>query len=236
MNPGRLEKQIRFLVEADKLKDIYRRSFLVNGSRKENDAEHSWHFALCALVLREGYYQRAIGYEPRLVEPYLRLAEIARLRGWPRVALAYYRELAAIYPDSTEVLLEMALVHDLVEIYAGDTYIYDAAGRETQAAREREAADRLFPMLPREQAEEFRRLWMEFEEKRTKEARFAGAIDRLQPLLLNYFSGGESWREHGVNAEQVFEITSRISEGSMTLWEYARGLIREAVDGGILPG
>ncbi|TFG58121.1 MAG: HD domain-containing protein [Spirochaetales bacterium] len=197
MNPGRLEKQIRFLVEADKLKDIYRRSFLVNGSRKENDAEHSWHFALCALVLRE--------YAD---EPDLDLLTV----------------------------LKMALVHDLVEIYAGDTYIYDAAGRETQAAREREAADRLFPMLPREQAEEFRRLWMEFEEKRTKEARFAGAIDRLQPLLLNYFSGGESWREHGVNAEQVFEITSRISEGSMTLWEYARGLIREAVDGGILPG
>lgn len=195
MSISRLEKQIQFLLEIDKLKSVFRRSLIVDASRRENDAEHSWHFALLAIVLAE--------YAD---EPGLDLSRV----------------------------LKMALIHDLVEVYAGDTYIYDSAGRESQVARELKAAEKLFGLLPEDQGEEFRGIWDEFEEKKTKEARFAGALDRLQPLLLNFFSGGASWTEHGITSEQVYEANSKIGEGSAKLWEFARGIIRDAMDKGYL--
>ncbi len=192
----RLARQMAFIIEADKLKNIFRQSYISDQSRRENDAEHSWHLALMAITL----YEHAN-------DPKLDLLKILR----------------------------MVITHDIVEIDAGDTYIYDEAHKLDQAEREQKAADRLFGLLPPDQESEFRSTWDEFEDGQTPEARFAKAIDRLHPMLLNYLAGGKTWTKHGVVASQVQAINQKIGEGSDTLWDYAQDLIQKAIAEGNLP-
>lgn len=189
----RLNEQIEFLCAIDDLKRVRRQTTLLDGSRPENSAEHSWHLALYALVLAE-----------------------------------YGGDL-----DAGRVLA-MVLVHDIVEIDAGDTFIYDEAGQATKQDRERQAADRLFALLPADQASRLRAAWDEFEERETPEARFAYALDRLQPVLHNHRTGGAAWRRHGITSEQVRAKNGAIAAGSPRLWELARSLIEESVKRGDL--
>ncbi|MVF21264.1 HD domain-containing protein [Methylocaldum sp. BRCS4] len=195
----RLKRQIGFIVELDKLKTIVRQSWLADGSRRENSAEHSWHVALMALVLAE--HANA--------DMDLDLARVVKL----------------------------LLLHDVVEIDAGDVLIYDVAGNVSKPERERQATERIYGMLPDDQAAELRALWEEFEMGETTEARFAASLDRLMPLLHNFLTEGRAWRHHGVTADQVLAANARIAAGSAALWDYARGLIDEAVERDyLLPG
>ena len=130
--------------------------------------------------------------------------------------------------------VKMVLIHDIVEIDAGDTFCYDVHDREQKVAKEREAANRIFGMLPGNQADEFRLLWEEFEEMETPEARFAAAVDRLQPLLLNFNTRGHAWRKHGVTRSQVIERNMHIEKGSVELWDFAKQLIDDSVRKGYL--
>ncbi|WP_411104606.1 HD domain-containing protein [Streptomyces sp. cmx-4-9] len=193
--PDRLRQQIEFVIEVDRLKNVFRQSPLLAADRKENDAEHSWHLALMTLVLAEH----------------------------------------ADEPVDTSKVLALVLVHDLVEIYAGDTFLYDTAGAADQEEREQRAADKLFALLPPDQQEHFRALWDEFEARETPEARFAKAMDRLQPLLLNYGNQGGTWRTPGVTEEVVLARKSVIGDASAGLWEYAQSLIRTGADRGWVP-
>ena len=190
----RLQKQIDFLLEIDRLKEVARQSYICGGLRKENSAEHSWHLAVMALVLAEQ------------ADPGVDIARVAM----------------------------MVLVHDLVEIDAGDTFCYDDAGNAGKAVREAAAADRIFGLLPEDQSARLRGLWEEFEARQTPEARFAAALDRLMPLMHNYYSGGKTWREHGVIASKVRERNRHIADGSPALWALAQSLIGDAVKKGYL--
>lgn len=181
----RLQKQMKFILEVDKVKEIFRQTYLSDGSRKENDAEHSWHLALMAVLLKE-YANEEV-------------------------------DLLKVIP--------MVLIHDLVEIDAGDTYAYDQAGLATQRERETKAADRIFGLLPSDQAEVFRALWEEFEAYETAEAKFAHALDNCQPLFLNDASGGKSWKEHGVHKSQIYKRNEHTAEGSVEIWEYMKTLV-----------
>lgn len=192
--PSRLERQLRFLIEIDKAKNVLRQSLITDGSRRENDAEHSWHLAVMAAVLAE-----------------------------------YADE-----PVDLGRVLKMLLIHDLVEIDAGDTFVYDELGQAGRLEREKRAADRIFGLLPEDQGAEFRALWEEFEAGKTPEARFALALDRLHPMLLNYCTQGGTWRRYGVTKEQVLAKNRRIEEGSTALWRLAEQLIDEAVARGFL--
>jgi len=190
-----LDSQLRFVLEADRLKSVLRVSTLCDGSRRENSAEHSWHLALMATVL--GQYA----------------------------------------PPGTDLsrVTTMVLLHDLVEIDAGDLYVYaDEAAHERQAAAERAAAERLFGLLPPEQGAALRALWFEFEERVTPDAIFARALDRLQPLLANYQASGRTWQANGITADQVLARVHLIEEGSAELGEYARNLVADAVRHGYL--
>ncbi len=187
----RIEQQIRFILEVDKLKEIFRQTVCTQSRRAENDAEHSWHLCLAVIVLAEH------ANEPRL--------------------------------DVLKVL-KMVIIHDLVEIDAGDTFAYDTARMAGQHDREAIAADRIFGLLPADQAGGFRKLWDEFEERRTPEAKFAAAIDRFQPVLLNCSTDGASWRRHHVTADRVVARNCHIAEGSAAVWEQAERLITAAVE------
>ncbi|MHB9133375.1 MAG: HD domain-containing protein [Armatimonadota bacterium] len=192
----RLEQQIRFVLELDKLKQIMRQSYLLDTSRKENDAEHSWHLAMMVMVLAE----------------YAATPEIDVLR-----------------------VVKMTLVHDLVEIDAGDTFIYDEAGALDKQVREEAAADRIFHLLPVDQAAEIRALWEEFEANATQESRFANALDRVEPILLNYYTQGKAWLEHGVTGEMVLTRNQDVvTAGSPLLGEFITDLIHDAVKQGYL--
>ena len=190
----RLKKQMDFLLEVDKLKFINRQTYLSNGERKENDAEHSWHLALMAVLLQE-YSNENI--------------------------------------DITKVIT-MVLIHDLVEIDAGDTYAYDAAGNQSKREREVRAADRIFNILPEDQAEKFRALWEEFEAYQTPEAKFAHVCDNMQPFMLNHATGGRSWQEHGVKKSQVLNRNRYLEDGSKTMKQYFDEIIEEHVKEGNL--
>ncbi|HHU51159.1 MAG TPA: HD domain-containing protein [Firmicutes bacterium] len=191
----RLGKQLRFIAEIDQAKSIYRQTLLLNGSRQENDAEHSWHLAVMAALLYE-----------------------------------YTDD-----PDlDVEKTIKMALLHDIVEIDAGDTFCYDPERGTDKAEREAKAAERIYNLLPMDQARQFRGLWQEFEERRTAEARFAAALDRLQPIIHNYRTNGHSWRKHNIRKEQVMERIAPIADSSRVLWEYAKHLVEEAVKKGLL--
>ena len=178
MADERLTQQIAFLVEADKLKAVLRRTALIDGSRQENSAEHSWHLALAAVVMAE--------YAPE--------------------------------PINLVRVLEMLAVHDLVEIDAGDTFAYDVQNAETKADREHLAAERIFSILPDDQASRLRALWVEFEEQQTADARFANAMDRLQPLLQNAFSGGGSWCNQNLTRAQVLKRMAPIEGAMPAVW------------------
>ncbi|WP_423226178.1 HD domain-containing protein [Candidatus Amarolinea aalborgensis] len=190
----RLQRQVEFILEIDKLKTVLRQTYLMDGSRRENSAEHTWHLTVMALVLSE----------------------------------------YANTPVNLLQVLKMLVVHDIVEIDAGDTYIYDERASLDKAAREEAAADRLFGLLPADQAAELRALWNEFEQRQTPEARFAAALDRLMPLLHNYHTQGKSWRAHGVTADRVVARVRHIEEGSQALWDFAQGVIEAAVAHGYL--
>ncbi|MEZ5278257.1 MAG: HD domain-containing protein [Opitutaceae bacterium] len=193
----RLEQQIAFILEVDKLKTILRQSLKISDRKRENDAEHSWHLALMVLVLAE-----------HANAPDLNILKV----------------------------LGMVIVHDLVEIDAGDTFVYDEAAMVGKLDREREAANRIFGLLPDDQGTHFRALWEEFEERRTPEARFAAALDRLQPVLLNIHTNGHAWKHHGIRHDQVLDRNRRMAEGSETIWAFAKAQIQKAVDrGDLLP-
>jgi putative hydrolase of HD superfamily len=191
---SRLGQQVAFVLEIDRLKQIARQTLIADGSRRENDAEHSWHLAVMAMLLGE--------YAPTGAD----LARVTR----------------------------MLLVHDLVEIDAGDTYCYDPAACGTQAERERAAADRIFALLPADQGGELRGLWEEFEARQTPEARFAAALDRVQPVLLNYHTQGRAWQEHAVTRAQVIERNCHIEAGAPRLWAYVLEIIEDSVARGYL--
>lgn len=184
----RLEKQLEFIREIDKVKNIYRQTYLTDGQRKENDAEHSWHIAVMAMLLKE--------YAPEA--------------------------------DASRVMA-MVLVHDLVEIDAGDTFAYDPEGAKTKKARETACADRLFAILPEDQGKMVRELWDEFEEYKTADAQYAHLLDNLQPILLNDASGGRSWEEHNVDKSKVYKRNDRISETSPEIFECMKEIIEKHV-------
>ena len=192
---SRFKKQIEFILEVDKLKHVLRQTILMDRSRRENSAEHSWHIALLVPVLAE-------------------------------------------YSKDTDIdlfhVMKMLVIHDLVEIDAGDTYCYDDKGREGQYQREETAADRIFGLLPADQAAEFRALWDEFEKRETAESRFANAMDRVQPFLHNYFTDGQTWQANKINSRQVHQRMRPVKDGAPDLWDYVNTLILDAVKKGIL--
>lgn len=195
MANDRLEQQLKFIIEIDKLKNIYRKTRLVHDTRLENDAEHSWHLTMMAIILSEHANEQDI--------------------------------------DLLKVI-KMLLIHDIVEIDAGDTFVYDVEGQKTKQEREEKAAVRIFGLLPEDQGQESIALWREFELKQTKEARYAAALDRLQPLLFNYYNQGATWKENGVTSERVIKVNQQIELGSDTLWAYARRVIEQAIEKGYL--
>ena len=190
----RIEKQLAFSLEIDKVKNIFRQTHLSGSGRNENDAEHSWHMAIMAYLLRE-YSNEDI--------------------------------------DIAKVML-MCLIHDIVEIDAGDTYAYDAEALQSQKAREDAAKQRIFAILPEEQAQELIALFDEFEEYETAESKFAHAMDNIQPLILNNSNNGGDWREHDVTVEQIYKRQSKTKLGSEKLFEITDCIIQENVKKGNL--
>ena len=189
-----MKQQIAFLMEIDKVKNIFRQTYLADGKRKENDAEHSWHLAIAAFLLKE-----------------------------------YVAEDV----DVMKVMI-MVLIHDLVEIDAGDTYAYDTEGLKTQKAREDAAKERIFSILPEDQKQELISLFDEFEAFETAESKFAHAMDNLQPLMLNNSNGGNDWKEHGVCADQVYGRQRKTRLGSEKIFEVVDQIIQENVKKGTI--
>lgn len=185
----RMKQQLTFLMEIDKVKNIFRQTYLADGKRKENDAEHSWHLAIAAFLLKE-----------------------------------YATEEVDVFK-----VIIMVLIHDLVEIDAGDTYAYDTAGAKTKRARELAAADRIFGMLPEDQGGYFRELWDEFEAYESADAKYAHLLDNFQPLLLNHESNGKSWSEHQVKKSQIYKRNERIAETSPEVWERMEQIVEEHI-------
>ena len=194
MQPDNLLKQIDFIKEIDKIKYIQRKTKLFNSDRCENDAEHSWHLAMMALVLAEHSDK----------------------------------------PIDMLKVLKMVLIHDIVEIDAGDTFIYDTQKNHTNTEQELIAAKRIFGMLPEGQAQEFIEIWKEFEDGVTDEARFAKTLDRFEPLLQNASNNGGTWTEFNVDYQQVYDKKKTIKEGSAAIWNYAENLLNESVEKGVL--
>ncbi|MDN5317013.1 MAG: hypothetical protein PWR08_1137 [Thermoanaerobacterium sp.] len=194
MENERLKKQIEFLKEIDKIKQIFRQTLLMDGTRHEDDAEHSWHLAMMAMVLSE-----------------------------------YAKEKV----DVSHVI-KMVLVHDIVEIDAGDTFVYDEKGYEDKEEREKKAAERIFNILPQDQANEIKALWEEFEERKTPDAKFASALDRMQPIIHNYYTNGHSWREHGVKSHQVLERNKIVGEIAPELWQFINDILEDSINKGYI--
>ncbi|MDZ7957822.1 MAG: HD domain-containing protein [Aulosira sp. DedQUE10] len=194
MPTNRLTQQIQFIIEIDRLKQILRQTLLIDGSRQENSAEHSWHLAVMAITLAE--------YAPDGVE-----------------------NINAI---------KMLLIHDLVEIDAGDTFCYDVQANHSKVEKELQAASRLFGILPTDIAKELRSLWDEFEAGETPTAKFAAALDRIQPLLHNQQTKGGTWRIHGIRRDQVMKRVAPIETGAPELWPFVLQLIEDCVVAGYL--
>lgn len=189
VNLERFQQQIAFIIEIDKMKTELRKNILVDKSRRENDAEHSWHIAVMAMLLAE------------------------------------YSDLSV---DMLKVI-KILLVHDIVEIYAGDTFFYDEQANLDKAEREQAAADRIFAMLPAEQGQELRSLWEEYEAQQTGEALYAGAMDRLQPFLLHYYTQGQVWREENVTSEKIYKRIGSLERSMPRLWPVIDSMIQEAI-------
>lgn len=195
MNGERLLKQIEFITEIDKVKQIFRQNIVIGTKRNENDAEHSWHLAIMAILLLE----HSVAKEMDILK-----------------------------------VMKMVLIHDLVEIDAGDTFCYDEKANEDKVEREELAAERIFNILPQDQAEEFRRIWDEFEALETPEACFANCLDRLQPLILNYHTNGHTWQNPGVNQEKVLKRNELLKENAPQLWEYVNTVVEDSIKKGYL--
>lgn len=191
---NRLHKQIDFIREIDKVKDIIRKSKRFESELYENDAEHSWHICMMALVLYE----------------YSNRDDIDMLK-----------------------VLKMLLVHDLCEIHAGD-YIFYTEKQEEKEQKEKEGAEKIFGLLPDDQAKEFYSLWEEFEARVTPEAKYARVLDRLEPIMQNYYNDGKDWIKHKITSEMILEMNSIIKDGSEELWEYTKSLVKEIVEKGII--
>ena len=192
----RFEKQLKFLVEADKMKNVLRQTLIADGSRQETDAEHSWHFALMAMTLIE----------------YAKDKDIIDLNH----------------------VIRLALLHDMVEIYAGDTFCYDAAANEDKAEREKAAADKLFGILPEEQGREYRALWEEYEAKETPEAAYAAAIDCLQPIINNHLTDGHTWKLGKVTSDQVRRRNETVKRAMPQVYELVDWIIETNIAKGNL--
>lgn len=190
----RIERQLAFALEIDKVKNIFRQTHLSGNGRNENDAEHSWHMAIMAYL---------------------------------------FREYANEEVDIAKVMM-MCLIHDIVEIDAGDTYAYDEDALKTQKNREDAAKQRIFSILPDEQAKELIALFDEFESYETAESRFAHAMDNMQPLILNNSNNGSDWKGHNVTSEQVYKRHSKTKLGSEKLFEISDQIIQENVQKGNL--
>jgi putative hydrolase of HD superfamily len=186
----RLKRQIAFLCEIDKVKSVFRHTLLMDGSRRENDAEHAWHLAVMALLF-------------------------AKLSAAPRL-------------DMLRVLT-ILLIHDIVEIDCGDTFLYDEKKRAAGTRKEEKAARRIFGLLPKDQARHYLRLWQEFEARTTPEAKFAAAIDRFQPVLHNYKTRGKVWRRAVVRPEEVLSKNRHIDDGAPILWEQVQKMVKEGI-------
>lgn len=194
MGNERLIQQIEFIIEVDKLKTILRQSRTIQERKRENDAEHSWHLTLMAIILQEHAN-----------------ADVEILR-----------------------VLKMLIIHDIVEIDAGDTFAYDEHGHEDKTKREEKAFQRIYNLLPEDQYRELYQLWREFEDRLSPESKFAASLDRLHPMLLNFHTEGATWKQHGICRDQVNRRNSHIAEGSSELWEYAQTIIEEACERGFL--
>lgn len=191
----RLRKQMEFLIEIDKVKNIFRMTYVADGSRHENDAEHSWHMGIMAFLFAE-YVGDAV---------------------------------------NVNKVIKMVLVHDLVEIYAGDTFAFDEKGYEDKELRERESADKLFGMLPKSQEIEFRALWDEFEAGLTKEAQYGIMLDTMQPLLLNYVTGGGTWKKHNIPVEKVYKRNEMtLKNGPQPLKDLVNFVIEDCIKKGYI--
>lgn len=195
MGKERLLKQIEFITEIDKAKQIFRQNVVIGTKRNENDAEHSWHLAIMAILLLEHSAQKDL--------------------------------------DVLKIM-KMVLIHDIVEIDAGDTFCYDEKANEDKAQREQLAAERIFNILPQDQAREFREIWDEFEALESPEARFANCLDRLQPLILNSNTNGHTWQKPGVTSEKVLKRANPLKETTPKLWEYVNEVIEESIKKGYL--
>lgn len=194
INSEKIKKQIEFIITIDEMKNVLRRNLVSDGSRRENDAEHSWHLAVMAMILEE---------------------------------------YSADKVDISKVL-KIALVHDLVEVYAGDTFAYDVKGNEDKLDREIASAEKLFGMLKDDQGDEIRALWDEFEAKETPESKYANAIDRLQPLILNYLTNGHTWKLGDVHAPQIYKRMDIIRTATPELWHIVEGIISTSIEAGLL--
>jgi len=195
MDRERFNKQIEFIMEIDKAKEVFRNTVLFDASRTENDAEHSWHMAIGAMLLSE-----------------------------------YANE------DNLDMvkIFKMVLIHDLVEIDSGDIFAYDEESAVGKYERELKAAERIFGLLPEDQAEEYLNLWLEFEDRITQEAKFAQAMDSFMPLLHNYKTKGLQWQRLNVTSDMVLSKNKKIKEGSTLLWNYIKDIIYDAVEKGYL--
>ncbi len=194
MQTNNLQKQVDFIKEIDKIKYIQRKSRLFNSDRRENDAEHSWHLAVMAIVLAEHSDK----------------------------------------PIDLLKVLKMVLIHDIVEIDAGDTFFYSSTENHDNREEELAAAKRIFGILPKDQAEELIAIWNEFEDAETDEAKFAKSLDRFEPLLQDAVNDGGSWVEFDVPYQKVYDLNKTIKNGSTTMWNYAEDLIDESVEKGNL--
>ncbi|MEM6399246.1 MAG: HD domain-containing protein [Cyanobacteria bacterium P01_D01_bin.116] len=194
MQLARLEQQLQFIIEIDKLKNVLRQTLLIDGSRRENSGEHSWHLAMMTIILAE-----------------------------------YATEGTDLFRA-----MKMSLIHDLVEIDAGDTFCFDEKGYESKAEREIQAATRIFGILPEEQSKELRLLWDEFEVRETPTAKFAAALDRIQPFLHNRETEGGTWKIHNINQNQVMKRMTPVEEGTPELWDFILKEIENCIAAGYL--
>lgn len=191
---NRLQQQLAFLVEIDRMKNVMRQTLLADSSRRESDAEHSFSLAMFAMLLAEHAEEEI---------------DVSRV-------------------------IRMVLVHDLIEIYAGDTFCYDQKGNEDKEAREKEAADKLYAMLPEDQAAEYRALWEEFDRMDTPDSRYAAALDRIQPMLNNYLTNGHTWKLGNVTSEQVYKRMEPIRNGLSKAWPIVEWIINTSIEKGFL--
>lgn len=191
----RFKKQLDFIMEIDKMKNVFRRTVITGTLRQENDAEHSWHLALIAMV----FYEYA--YSP----------EVNLLR-----------------------VIKMLLIHDIVEVYAGDTFAFDEARYRDKEEREREAADKIFGMLPDDQNKEYRELWEEFDAMQTPDSIYAAAADRFEPFMLNCHTQGHTWVLGSVTSDKVYKRLEQVKMGMPALWETIVSLIEENIEKGYI--